>query len=161
MIDKISTFFNTLETRERIILFIGTILAVIIVGFYFITLPLYQKNQKLKNLLNKEIQNYKELSKLASEYVSIKPNTLKQKQISLTEIEQLSQIYNIKDSITSIRPIMFEGEKSIEVLMKNAPAEKVINFFKALEKKGYKLKFISIYDPKGNKKLTVRIVIGE
>ncbi len=161
MIDKVTTFINTLETRERIILLSGIIIALLIVGIYFITLPLYEKNKKLKEQLNKELQNYTQLVKLASEYASIKPSVVKQKEISLAEIERMSQLFGVKQNITSIRPIVFEGEKSIEVMMKDAPAQKVLNFFKELEKNGYKLKLVSIYDPKGNGKLTVRIVIGE
>ncbi|NPA51910.1 MAG: type II secretion system protein M [Aquificae bacterium] len=161
MIDRINTFLNTLENRERYILLVGIFVTVIIIGVYFITLPLYEKNKKLKEILNREIQNYNELLKLASEYASIKPSVVQHKTISLSEIENLSQLHGIKQNITAIRPIIFEGEKSVEVMIKDAPANKVLDFFTELEKAGYKLKFISIYDPKGDGKLTVRIVIGE
>ncbi len=160
MIDKIDAILNSLERRERFILIVGLIATVLIVGIYFITLPLYEKTEKLEKQLKKEIQNYKELVRLASEYASIKPSIVKQGSISLSEIESISSSLGLKKSITSIKPITFEGEDSIEIMMKDAPADSVLKFLIEIEKKGYKVKFISLYDPKGNKKLTVRIVIG-
>lgn len=160
MIDKFSTFLDTLEKREKVILFTGTVLAVIIVGVFFITLPLYETNKKLKKQLTKEINNYYELIKLASEYSTIKPNKIVDKTISLSEIEQITQSLGIRKNITAIKPITFEGEDSIEITMKDAPASKVLSFLTEIEKRGYRIKFLSIYDPKGNRKLTVRIVLG-
>ncbi len=160
MIDRINTFLNSLERRERFILVAGLVITVVTVGIFFITIPLYEKNKKLEKQLKKELENYRELVKLASEYASIRPNVVRQGSISLSEIESISSKLGLKSSITSIKPITFEGEDSVEIMMKDAPADSVINFLMEVEKKGYRIKFISMYDPKGNRKLTVRIVIG-
>ena len=157
---KIILYINSIEKRERYVLLLGAFVVVFIVGIFFLTAPLYEKTRILEKKLNREIQNFEELKKLASEYASMKKINVIKPEITLSEIESLSKEFEIKKNITSIKPITLSEGQGIEINMKDAQAEKVINFLKSLKKKGYSIKTITISDPKGNRKLTVRVVIG-
>ncbi len=157
---RLILFLNSLEKRERTILIIGMYAVIIIVGIFFITLPLYEKNQKLKQILNKEISKFNELKELASTYQGTAKNKIEKLNISLSEIESLSLQVGIKDKISSIKPISFGNEKGIEINIKEADSTKVFKFLVEIKRKGYLIKAISINDPKGDGKLNVKLVVG-
>jgi len=157
---KLILYLNSLEKREKYTLLLGIFFIVIVVGVFFITIPLYQKSQTLEKKLNTEIQNFQELKKLASEYAGIKKINPEKPEITLSEIETLSKEVGIRKNITTIKPITLAEGQGIEINMKDADANRLISFLKNLKRKGYLIKTISISDPKGNRKLTVRMVIG-
>ena len=157
---KLILYLNSLEKREKYTLLLGLFFIVIVVGVFFITIPLYQKSQTLEKKLNTEIQNFQELKKLASEYAGIKKINPEKPEITLSEIETLSKEVGIRKNITTIKPITLAEGQGIEINMKDADANRLISFLKNLKRKGYLIKTISISDPKGNRKLTVRMVIG-
>ncbi len=157
---KVILYLNSLEKRERYTLLIGIFFVVFVLGIFLVTIPLYQKAQILDKKLNIEIQNFQELKKLASEYAGIKKINPERPEITLSEIETLSKEVGIRKNITTIKPITLVDGQGIEISMKDADANKLINFLKNLKRKGYLIKTISISDPKGNRKLTVRMVIG-
>ncbi len=157
---KIILFLNSLEKRERLLLIIGIYAVIIIIGIFFITLPLYNSNKKLENILETEISKFNELKELASKYQGTAKNKIEKLNISLSEIENLSMQVGIKDKISSIKPITFGEEKGIEINIKGADYQKVFEFLVKIKKKGYSIKSISINDPKGNGKLNVKLVVG-
>ncbi len=157
---KIILYLNSLEKREKYTLLLGLFIVVIVVGVFFISIPLYKKSQNLERSLNTEIEKFQQLKKLASEYAGIKKINPEKPEITLSEIETLSKQVGIRKNITTIKPIFLTEGQGIEISMKDAEADKLIRFLKNLKKKGYLIKTISISDPKGNKKLTVRMVIG-
>ncbi len=157
---KLLLFLNSLEKREKYTVLLGVFVVIVVIGVFFITIPLYKKSQLLEKKLNTEIQNLQELKKLASEYAGIKKINPEKPEITLSEIETLSKEVGIRKNITTIKPITLTEGQGIEINMKDADANKLINFLKILKRRGYLIKTISISDPKGNKKLTVRMVIG-
>jgi general secretion pathway protein M len=157
---RLILYLNSLEKREKYTLLLGMSAVVLIVGVFFITIPLYKKAESLEKKLNTEIRNFQELKKLASEYAGIKKINPEKPEITLSEIETLSKEVGIRKNITTIKPITLTEGQGIEISMKDTDADKLIRFLKNLKRKGYLIKTISISDPKGNKKLTVRMVIG-
>jgi general secretion pathway protein M len=157
---RLILYLNSLEKREKYTLLLGMSAVVLIVGVFFITIPLYKKAESLEKKLNTEIRNFQELKKLASEYAGIKKINPEKPEITLSEIETLSKEVGIRKNITTIKPITLTEGQGIEISMKDTDANKLIRFLKNLKRKGYLIKTISISDPKGNKKLTVRMVIG-
>ncbi len=157
---KIILYLNSLEKREKYILLTGIFVVIFIFGIFFVTVPLYNKAQTLEKKLNTEIKNFQELKKLASEYAGIKKINPERPEITLSEIETLSKQVGIRNNITTIKPISLVEGQGIEISMKDADADKLLRFLKNLKRKGYLIKTISISDPKGNRKLTVRMVIG-
>jgi len=154
MIDRLQIYLNSLEKREKITLFLGLFLALIIVNVFFISIPLVEKIKKLDKKIQQEIQNYTELMELASRYISIKG---KHVDVSLSAVERVASISNVKGNITSIKTV---GNKDVELFLEDVKGENLANFIKKLNQRGFIIKSFSMDDVKGLKKYKVRIIIS-
>ncbi len=153
---KFLLYFNSLETRERYLLLAGIYAVIIIVGVIFITIPLYEKLQKIDRKILKEIENYNQLVKLASEYIVYKPK-YKKIDLSLSFIENVAKETGIKDSISSLKPV----SDGVEVSFEQVDGHSLATFIQKIKKKNLKIKSFYMEDIKGNGKLNVRLVISE
>ncbi len=153
---KIFLYFNSLETRERYLLLAGIYAVIIIVGVFFITIPMYEKLQKIDAKIQREIENYNQLIKLASEYIVYKPK-YKKTDLSLSFIEKLAKETGIKDSISSLKPV----SDGIEISFEQVDGHSLAIFIQKIKKKNLKIKSFYMEDIKGNGKLNVRLVVSE
>lgn len=153
---KALLYFNNLETRERYILLIGIYAVIIIVGLFFITIPLYKKLQKIDAKIQKETENYTQLVKLASEYIVYKPK-YKKVNLSLSFIENLAKETGIKENISSLKPV----SNGVEVSFEQVNGENLAAFIQKIKKKNLKISSFYMEDIKGNGKLNVRLIVSE
>ncbi len=154
---KLVLFLASLEKRERFILIAGLYSVILIVGIFFITLPLWNRIERLDRRIIKETENYTQLIKLVSEYISYRPSYEK-RELTLSFIENLARKNEIKENITSLKPFQ---KGSIEITLEKVDGKKLSSFIKDIKKKNLRLLSFSMNDIKGNKEYNVRMVISE
>jgi general secretion pathway protein M len=154
---KLMLYLNSLELRERIVFILGLYAVIIIVGVFMVTDANIKRIEKVDDRISKEIQNYNQLVKLASEYISFKPR-YKKVDISLSFIETLARKKGIKENITSLKPYQ---QGSVEISFEKVDGIRLTEFIKAVKEKNLKIMAFSMEDPRGNGELNVRMVISE
>ncbi len=154
---KLMLYLNSLELRERVVFVLGLYAVIIIVGVFMITDANIKRIEKIDSRISKEIQNYNQLVKLASEYISFKPR-YKKVDISLSFIETLARKKGIKENITSLKPYQ---QGSVEISFEKVDGIRLTEFIKAVKEKNLKITAFSMDDPRGNGELNVRMVISE
>ncbi len=154
---KYLLYFNSLETRERYTLLAGIYALILIVGLFFITMPLIEKIKKIDLRIEKEVQNYNTLIKLASEYISYRPK-YKKVNLSLSFVEKIASKTGIKENISSLKPTSDGG---VEVSFEKVDGNKLSEFIKKIKGKNLNIKTFYMEDIKGNGKLNVRLTISE
>ncbi|WP_457640540.1 type II secretion system protein GspM [Persephonella sp.] len=156
---RIILFINSLEQREKIILLAGIYAFIIIAGIFIATSYLLDRIDKTEKKINREIQSYIELQKIVSEYKRYRPST-KKESLSLSTVEEIAEKSGIKSNILSLKPYQ-QDYNSVEVSFEKISGDRLILFLKQIKEKGFYVLSLSINDPKGNRKLNVRTVIGE
>jgi len=150
-------YIENLEYREKWILIVGIYLIILIVGVFFITMPLKNRLFTLEKKVNTEIENYRNLADTASEYLSLKGNYT-EKDLSLSEIEKIATTAKVKENIVSLKPI--NGE-NIEISLEGISWKRLVNFIKRLKMNGYTILAFSMEKPGEKNEVNARIVIGE
>jgi len=145
-IRQVGAYFNSLEEREKYILIAGLYAVLIIGGIFLLTDKNFQTFQKVDKKWERELANYMELRKLASEYLSYKKITPAGRKISLKNIEDLAREVGIKDKIVFLKPF----EKEIEIRLRNLTGAEIIKFLKVLHKRGLNISRISIEKEREN-----------
>ncbi len=154
---RLILYLESLEKRERILLFLGIYGVIFILGIFYITVPNINKLEGLDRKIVKEIQDYHRLLKLTSQYISYKPK-YREVSLSLSFVENLAEKAGIKDNITSLKPYR---KGSIEVSFEKVDGERLTSFISYIKRKNLKITYFSMEDPKGNGELNVRMVISE
>ncbi|RMA97745.1 type II secretion system protein GspM [Hydrogenothermus marinus] len=156
---NLEIIFNSLEEREKYILFIGVLFVIAFVGIFFITVPQINYMNKLEKKLNKEIESYNELLKLAGIYASNKQIKIK-KGLNIANIDKIATKTGIKNKVLKIKPITYQNKDAYELTIEKITPEELQNFINNLKKEKIDIYFISIENPRDNNKLNVRITIG-
>ncbi|WP_457625165.1 type II secretion system protein GspM [Persephonella sp.] len=153
--NRILLFFESLENRERVILIAG-IYFVVFVGLFIIPASyLMKKIERLEKKIQTEEKKYIRLQQIIYRYSKAKPR--EKNVLSLSVIDKLAGESGIRENVVSIKPT----ENGIEVVVENVDPDNLFEFLKRIKKKGFSVSSISINDPKGNRKLNVRMLIGK
>ncbi len=152
-------FINSLEQREKIFLFTGIYVFIIVGGIFILGSYNIDKLNKLEKKVRLETERYVELQKIINEYRNFK-NEVKTEKLSLTAVEELAEVSGIKTNILTLKPYQHDFN-SVEISFEKITDDQLIQFLKKIKRKGFYVISLSINDPKGNGKLNVRAVIGE
>ncbi|ACO03025.1 MAG TPA: hypothetical protein DEP48_05415 [Persephonella sp.] len=156
---RLILFINSLEQRERVVLFIGIYAFILIGGVLLAGSYNLERLEKVEKKIKKEIESYVELQKIINQYRSYSPS-VKGDRLSLSKVEELAEKAGIKSNILSLKPYQ-QNFNSIEVSFEKISGEQLVSFLKSVKEKGFYILSLSISDPKGNGRLNVRTVIGE
>jgi len=129
-----------LEDREKKFIIVGVLFVIFLGGYYFI--KYFKKNIKSSSSLIQEKQIERNtLEKIGKEYSNLKKyKVLKQNLDEMVPIiEQLLSKYELRDQISSLKPIDSSvdnnkyNKKTVSLRMKEVPAEPVLKFIKDIE----------------------------
>ncbi|WP_456392906.1 type II secretion system protein GspM [Persephonella sp.] len=154
---QILLYLENLETRERNILIAGLYGVIIIVGLFFIAMPLYEKIQKTDRKIAGEIEKYRELIEIASVYISTSGRE-SSKELSLSEVEKLAGMAGVKDRIVSLKPFQDQG---IEVSLEDVDWHSLVRFIQNIKNENYLLTSFAMEKPGEKPVVRVRLIITE
>ncbi|WP_457644419.1 type II secretion system protein GspM [Persephonella sp.] len=156
---RLVLFINSLEQRERIVLFIGIYASIIIGGVLLLGSYNLEKIKMMEKKINREIENYVELQRIVNQYKKFSPS-MKNERLSLSLVEELAEKAGIKSNILTLKPYQ-QDFNSVEISFEKISGDQLVVFLKKVKEKGFYVLSLNINDPKGNGRLSVRTVIGE
>ena len=128
MLNKVKTYFFSLQEKERFLLII-MVYAVIILGGFFIVLPaVLNFSEGKRKILKEKISEYYQFKELLASYI---PSENRKAKITISQISDIAQRTGMKRYISLIKPV----EKGFEVKVSDAPFDAFSTFLKTLKKK--------------------------